>query len=76
MSNNMFNNNFDPYDALIVLQSRIDHLEAAHNRLAHDYLKTQADLGLVLNSLHTLQKGHLALSELVNQNILFKMGQK
>jgi hypothetical protein len=76
MSNNMFNNNWDPYDALIVLQARLDNVEAAHNRLAHDYLKTQADLSLALNSLHSLQKGHLALSELVSQNILFKMGQK
>lgn len=72
----MFDNNFDPYDALIRLQARMDVLEATHNRLAHDYLKTQADLGLALDSLHSLQKGHLALSELVGQNMLFKLGQK
>jgi hypothetical protein len=72
----MFDNNFDPYDALIRLQARLDNLEAVHNRLAHDYLKTQADLELVLSSLQSLQKGHLALSELVGQNMLFKLGKK
>lgn len=72
----MFDKNFDPYEALITLQARLDNLEMVHNRLAHDYLKTQSDLSLALDSIHTLQKGHLALSELVGQNILFKMGQK
>lgn len=61
----MFNNNLDPYDMLIQLSERVNRLETVHNRLAHDYQKSQADLNIALNSLQNLQHSYLKLSQLV-----------
>lgn len=76
MSNKMFDNGFDPYDELIRLQARLDTIEAAHNRLATDYIRSQQDLDLALSSIQSLQKGHLALSRLVGENPIFNMNLK
>ena len=66
----MMNNNFDPYDALISLQDRLNHLEHAHNKMAHAFRKTEVDLNIALHNLQNLQKSHLALSELVAAQVL------
>lgn len=55
---------FDPYDMLIELNERLNRLEAAHNKLAHAYQQTERDLSMTLDSLQSLQKAHLTLSEL------------
>ena len=65
---NMFGSNFDPYDALIELSEKLKRLEYAHNALARDYVKTQGDLQIALESLNSLQKGHLALSKIVTNS--------
>jgi len=72
----MFDNDFDPYDALIQLQFKLQEVERAHNLLAKDYIRTQKDLDLALSSIQSLQKGHLALSKIVTNNPLFQIGQK
>jgi hypothetical protein len=73
---NMFGQDFDPYDALVNLSARLDRLEQVHNALASDYVKSQKDLDLVLNSLNSLQKGHIALSDFVSTVVLSKVGGK
>jgi hypothetical protein len=55
---------FDPYDMLIELNERLNRLETAHNKMAHAYQKTEEELSMTLSSLQSLQKAHLALSEL------------
>ena len=62
----MMNNNFSPYDALIELNERLTTMERMHNKLAEDYVKTEADLLTALKQINTLQRGHLALSELIS----------
>lgn len=62
----MMDNNFSPYDALMELNERLHTVEQAHNRLARDYVKTQDDLLEALRQINTLQRGHLALSQLVS----------
>lgn len=65
----MMDNNFSPYDALIELNERMLRLEKKHNQLARDYMQTERDLTEALRQINTLQRGHLALSELVNLTI-------
>lgn len=65
MSKRMFDTGFDPYDALIELNARLTEVEKRHNMLVRDYEKTQRELSQALHSLNNLQRGHLALSELV-----------
>lgn len=61
----MMDSGFDPYNALVELNDRLGMLEQAHNSLAKSYIKSQADLDTALNSLSSLQKSHLHLSQLV-----------
>lgn len=68
----MFDKRFDPYDLLIQLNERLMHLERQHNAMARDYQQTQRELNVALDSLQTLQRGHLALSELVGLSLLEK----
>jgi len=63
--NNFYDHGFDPYDALIQLNERVNALEKVHNQLATDYMKSQRDLTLALNSLNSLQKHYLAMSHTV-----------
>jgi hypothetical protein len=63
--NPMMDSGFDPYNALVELNERLLRLEQAHNMLANDYMKSQRDLDITMNSLNSLQKGHLHLSQLV-----------
>ena len=57
---------FDPYDTIILLQSRLAMLENAHNGLAHAYNKQHDDLQLALQSIQTLQRAYLNVSQQVN----------
>ena len=57
---------FDPYDMLIVLQDRINVIENAHNNLAMAYNQQRKDMDLVLESIQTLQRAHLNLSQQVS----------
>ena len=61
----MMDSGFDPYNALVELNERLLRLEQAHNSLAKDYIKSQKDLDFTMNSLNSLQKSHLNLSQLV-----------
>lgn len=61
--NDMFDHGFDPYDALIELNERLNRLELAHNQMAHAYMKTEKDLSVCLHSLRNLQQHHLKLSQ-------------
>jgi Ca2+-binding EF-hand superfamily protein len=66
MGKNLFDQQFDPYDALVELNERINRMEIAHNNLAKAFQRTEQELNTALNSLQQLQKGHLKLSELVS----------
>lgn len=55
----MFHHNFDPYDALIELNARLEALEKVHNKLADAFVKTQHDLNVTMESLVGLQRAHL-----------------
>lgn len=72
----MFDKNFDPYDILVKLNERLHQLEIAHNTMAVDYQKTQHELNIALQSLNSLQRGHLALSELVASQTLINLDKK
>lgn len=74
--NRMFEGDWNPYDVLIQLSERLNRLEHAHNILAREYTKSQHDLDIALQSLNSLQRGHLALSELVAANALMNLDQK
>ena len=66
MGKNLFDQQFDPYDALIELNDRINRMEIAHNNLAKAFQRTEQELNMALTSLQHLQKSHLKLSELVS----------
>lgn len=66
MSKSPFDSNFDPYNALIELDERINRMELVHNNLAAAFQRTEQELNLALSSLNHLQKGHLTLSRLIN----------
>lgn len=70
--NNPFGQNFDPFDALQELNQRLLAVEKAHNIMAEDYIKTQRELSIALDCLNSLQKSHLALSEVVGAAALQK----
>lgn len=72
MKKNPFGNNFDPYDALNELNQRLLAVEKAHNIMAEDYIKTQRELSIALDCLRSLQKSHLALSDVVGAAALKK----
>lgn len=57
---------FDPYDMLIVLQDRINVIESAHNNLAMAYNQQRKDMDLLLESVQTLQRAYLNLSQQVS----------
>jgi predicted nuclease with TOPRIM domain len=61
---------FDPYDALVEMQARLDRLEHAHNKLAHAFQKTDHELNQLIQHFNNLQKSHLALSQLVSAGVL------
>jgi hypothetical protein len=65
MKHEMFGN-FDPYDTIMLLQSRLSLLENAHNGLATAYNKQHDDLQLALEAIQTLQRAYLNLSQQVN----------
>lgn len=74
--NRMFEGDWDPYDILMELSEKQRILEQAHNNLAREYVKTQKDLDIALQSLNSLQKGHLALSEFVTTSIMVDLTKK
>ena len=51
----MFRTDWDPYDVIVELASRLDRLESAHNRLSEDYIRTQRDLTMALEAIRNLQ---------------------
>jgi len=51
----MFRTDWDPYDVIVELAGRLDRLEAAHNRLSEDYIRTQRDLTVALEAIRNLQ---------------------
>lgn len=57
----MYENDFDPYDALIQALERIDRVEQAHNRLASAFQRTDSELNATLKALLHLQKTHVQL---------------
>jgi len=66
MGKNLFDQQFDPYDALIELNDRINRMEIAHNNLAKAFQKTEQEFTMLSKSFNNLQKSHLKLSELVS----------
>lgn len=63
MTRKMFDTGFDPFDALIELNERLNEVEKRHNLLAIDYQQKQRDLTLALKSIQTLQTAHMSLRE-------------
>jgi hypothetical protein len=61
----MFDSGFDPYQALIDLDARLNAVHRAHDALARDYMQTQRDLDILLESHQHLQQAHLQLSKTV-----------
>jgi hypothetical protein len=51
----MYRTDWDPYDVILELASRLDRLESAHNRLSEDYIRSQRDLTVALESIRNLQ---------------------
>lgn len=72
----MFDPNFSPYDALMELNQRMLMLESAHNRLVGEHRQLQKDMDIALSSIQSLQKGHLAMSNLVSVAALGNVGLK
>ena len=65
----MFKGDWNPYDVLIKLDARTNHLIEKHNQLAEDYDRTKQDLDLALDALQSLQRSHLALADVVSKII-------
>jgi predicted nuclease with TOPRIM domain len=61
----VFNNDFDPYDALMNVSDRLSMLQEAHNRMAHAYEKSQHELVLAKSNIRNLQKSHAHLNEMM-----------
>ncbi len=59
----MFDSGFDPYQALLDLDARLTAMHRAHDALARDYIQTQYELGVLLESHQQLQQAHLQLSK-------------
>jgi predicted nuclease with TOPRIM domain len=74
MPKNLFDNQFDPYDALIELNERINRMEIAHNKLAHAFQQTEQEFTMLSKAFNNLQKSHLKLSELVSIAAIGKFG--
>ena len=53
--------NFDPYDALIELNERMNRMEHAHNALARAHQQSEQELNSALKSLKNLQQHHILL---------------
>lgn len=68
--NQMFDPSFDPYNELILINQKLDRLERAHNNLARDYIKSQNDLSILMDSHQHLQKAHLAMSKLIGTGLV------
>lgn len=69
----MMPNDFDPYDALIELNERMNRLEQAHNNLARAHQQSERDLNTTLKSLKNLQQHFLIYQEDIRKIILNKM---
>lgn len=57
---------FDPFEALMDLNERMNRLEHAHNNLACAYERTEKELDQTMEALLSLQKSHLYLSDFVS----------
>ena len=66
MTKNLFDNQFDPYDALVELNERMNRMEIAHNNLAKAFQQTEQEFTMLSKAFNNLQKSHLKLSELVS----------
>ena len=66
----MMDNDFDPYDILMMLNDRLNRLERAHNGLCDAVKKTDIDLSVALHSIRHLQQNHVKLSSEIHQYIL------
>lgn len=71
MSKNPFTD-FDPYQALIDLDARLNALHRAHNAMAKDYEQSRKDFDILLKSHQHLQQAHLELSQLVISSMIDK----
>ena len=64
-----FNPTFDPYQALVELNARMNRMEHAHNSLAHEHRLCQLELSVAIEDLSNLQKAHLKLAEFAIKNL-------
>lgn len=60
-------NDFDPYDALISMNERLNVLEKAHNNMAHAFQSSERELTVALHSLRSLQQRYLLLLKRVEE---------
>lgn len=63
----LFNNKFDPFDALIELNERLSRLERTHNKLARAYEESEKAFDVLLHSHQALQRAHLSVMELIGE---------
>lgn len=72
MPHDLFNNKFDPFDALVQLNTRLHEVEKKHNALVQDYQRTQHELSIALESIQSLQQAYIKMAETITLSNLLK----
>jgi hypothetical protein len=75
MTRNLFDNNFDPYDALVELNERMNRMEHAHNLLAHAFQQTEQEVSVLLKTIQAQQQTIISMGELFANKTLFDLDQ-
>ena len=75
MTRNLFDNNFDPYDALVELNERMNRMEHAHNALAHAFHQTEQEVSVLLKTIQSQQQTIISMGELFANKTLFDLDQ-
>lgn len=65
MSKHEMMGGWDPYDAMVQMDLRLQQVTQAHNQMAQDFYKLQAEFTTLLISHNNLQKSHLAMNEIL-----------
>ena len=71
----MFEGNWNPYDVLIQVSEQLNHLTEAHNKLAHAFQQTEAEVNVLLKTIQAQQQTIISMGELFANKTLFDLNQ-
>ena len=76
MSKHELISNFDPYDALVQMDLRLQQITLSHNQMAQEFHKLQQEFNLLVESHQGLQKSQFHMAELLASKLFTDLKNK